>query len=63
MDNCQTQFKSLVKRLGVDFVFTPSQWQWQSQQSQQPHQKKVLAGNLGSWILVYNLILTQLDEI
>ena len=43
---CQTPTKSLVKRLGVDCVFTPSQSesQWQSQQ---PHQNRALAGNLG----------------
>ena len=34
------QPNSLVKRLGVDFVFTPSQSQWQSE----PYQKRVLAG-------------------
>ena len=62
LNSCQTPTKSLVKRLRVDFVFTPSQWQWQSQ-SQQPHKKKVLAGNLESWFLVCNLILTQIDEI
>ena len=50
------QPRSLVKRLGVDFVFTPSQWQ------SQPHQKRLLEGNLRSWTLVCNLILTQLDE-
>ena len=43
---CQTPTKSLVNRLGVDFVFTLSQSQ--SQESQQPHQKAALEGNLGS---------------
>ena len=42
---CQGPTKSLVKTMGVDFVFTPSQSQ---QQQQQPHQKMLLAGNLGS---------------
>ena len=36
------QPKSLVKRLGVDFVFTPSRL------GSQPHKKRVLASNLGS---------------
>ena len=47
------QPQSLVKRLGVDFVFTSSQWQWQA--GSQPHQRRVLAGNLGSWIWYTNL--------
>ena len=54
---------SLVKRRGVDFVCTPLRWRWQSGSQSQPHKKRVLAGNLGSWISVCNLILTQLDEI
>ena len=37
----------IVKRQGVDFVFTLSQSEQQPQQ-QQPHQKRLLAGNLGS---------------
>ena len=57
---CPTPPKSVVKRLGVDFVFTPSQWQSQQWQT---HQKRALASNLVSWILVCNLSLTVLDEI
>jgi hypothetical protein len=49
----QRTHSARIKRLGVDFVFTLSQSQ------SQPHQKVVLAGNLGG----SNLILTQLDQI
>ena len=56
---CQTPTEVFSQKLGVDFVFTPSQWQSQWQ----PHQKRVLPGNLGSWFSACKPFLTQVDEI
>ena len=46
MDSCQTPILAKSKRLGVDFVFAPSQESQSQSQESQPHRNPVVPGKV-----------------
>ena len=54
--HCQAPILAKSKRLGVDFVFAPSQESQSQSQESQPHQNPVVPGKVEDWNSEWKII-------